>query len=101
MASLDYIAGKPFEINQDVLSCIIIALKIDIAEKKGLPEEDIEHEAYKKLSEHYWSTVKGHFKALQLIGADVNEFLNSAWYKGMYNLVTQLDSKALEIQQKQ
>ena len=98
MASLDYIPGQPFNLNQDVLDCLIIALKIDIAVEKGLPEEDVEHEAYKKLAKYYWREVTGHYKALQLIGAGVDEFLNSDWYKGMQCLVNQLDNKAEELQ---
>jgi hypothetical protein len=103
MASLDYIPGQPFNLNQDVLDCLIIALKIDIAEEKGLPEKDVEHEAYKKLADYYYQVSKKHFNALQSIGAGVDEFLNSDWLKGMNDLIESLNkqSKQLENERKQ
>ena len=98
MASIDYIAGKPFEINQEVLSAIISDIKISIAEEKGLQEENVEHEAYKKLADYYYHITKGHLNALQSIGADIDEFLNSDWLKGMENLITSLDKKSEELE---
>jgi hypothetical protein len=103
MASTDYIVGKPFEINQDVLDSIINTITIDIAEEKGLPKEDVEHEAYKKLADYYFYVTKKHFNSLQSIGAGVDEFLNSDWLKGMNDLIESLDkqSEQLENERKQ
>ena len=100
MASLDYVVGQPLKYSPSKMAHTIIALKIAIAEEKGLPEAEVEHEAYSRLADFYYKHTQEILTALEEIGAGVEEYLESNWLKGMNHIIAGLDNQAQTLHNK-